>query len=200
MSSTSNCLRRSLAAPTDSLVVPFPLLAMELGLSGEVALDRIVWVAGISRGTVAGLGEGRGEEGAEPESWGVWSRIGGMEPFAGYGEPGVRESFGEAARAAPAGSDTLMEGVPLGSGGASTEWGGVEVLSSVGSGWVGSWMSLSLPVFLAFLEGCWPMGPGGCGDWGRALDRREVKTERRVGASLRECYVRGTLVKVASVL
>lgn len=34
-------------------------------------------------------------------------------------------------------------------------------------------------------EGCWPMG-GGWGDWGRCLPRREVITERRVGASVEE--------------
>lgn len=83
MSSTSNCLSLSLAAaaPTDSPLAPTPLLAMELGLKG-VALESIVWVTGISRGTVAGLGEGRGDDGAELESWGVCSS-GGMAPFAG---------------------------------------------------------------------------------------------------------------------
>ncbi len=44
-----------------------------------VALERIVCVTGISRGTVAGLGDGRGDDGAEAgggvdssAGWGVW--------------------------------------------------------------------------------------------------------------------------------
>lgn len=42
-----------------------------------VALERIVCVTGISRGTVAGLGDGRGDDGAEAG--------GGVDSSAGWG-------------------------------------------------------------------------------------------------------------------
>lgn len=43
-----------------------PLLFMEPGFRG-LALERIVWVTGISRGTDAGFGDGTGDEGADVE-------------------------------------------------------------------------------------------------------------------------------------
>lgn len=78
MSSTSNCLSLSLAAavPAESDVAPAPLLATEPGVKG-VALERIVCVTGISRGTVAGFGDGRGDDGAEAG--------GGVDSSAGWG-------------------------------------------------------------------------------------------------------------------
>ena len=59
------------------------------------------------------------------------------------------------------------------------------LLGSPGASWAGSLTSLSLADLRDFFEGCWPMG-GGWGDWGRCLPRREVITERRVGASVEE--------------
>lgn len=90
---------------------------------------------------------------------------------------------------APAGSDTLMAGVPLGdSEGWKLEdegWGSGRWSFAGLSLGVGSVDESPLELFLDFLEGCWPM-EGGWGDWGRGLPSLEVNTERRVGASVND--------------
>lgn len=194
MSSTSN--GRGLFFGADSLWNP--LLEADPGLKG-LLLERMVCVAGISRGAGEGFGGGTLSDCGEGVTY---DGSDNSVLDVGCGVP-----FPESA---PSASDTLMTGgapadVPLTGGGWSMPFVspaasgpvardrlGCGVLGASPSGAAASGeteslsFSLSFAPFLVFLDGCWPIGgvPGGCGDAGRPLDSLLVKTERSVGASV----------------
>ena len=73
----------SLRAPFARKSACAPLLVVDPGVKW-LALERMVWVAGISRGPGDGFGdmEGDGDDGMEMSKLGCWS-VGGLVPLGG---------------------------------------------------------------------------------------------------------------------